>query len=179
MKERPILFSAPMVRALLAGTKTQTRRLVAEPHRSSRYGQLGDRLWVRETWGAADRFYEGHDLDEPRVVAYRADRSAIQWDAEPPRKIPACDLNTWNWDSIKWKPSIFMPRWASRITLEITEMRTQRLQDISADDAKAEGFDGSVFDAVHWYSMLWDQINGPGSWKSNPWAWAISFRRAP
>jgi len=179
MTERPILFSAPMVRALLSGTKTQTRRIISERDLAkavvsggwcapgevprgwlcdqvARHGRPGDRLWVRETFCYSD----GH-ASPKGTVCYRAN-------------LPADEAT-----GFTWKPSIFMRRADSRITLEITEVRAQRLQDISADDAKAEGFDGSVFDAVQWYATLWDQINGAGSWASNPWVWAISFRRLP
>lgn len=201
MKERPILFSAPMVRALLAGTKTQTRRAakltagahVKEPggHRrwhpadpeatlACPYGQPGDLLWVRETW---------HDASSSlhSCALYRADGIDLHWD--------------------KWTPSIHMPRWASRITLEITRVRIERLQGISEADAKAEGIERAT-DFPGWYrhplrgdspgladagkagkcptafprlafQALWESINGPASWDANPWVWAIEFRRLP
>ncbi len=189
MKERPILFNAPMVRALLANTKTQTRRIVKardlewmdvhqglrEPDNAERcpYGQPGDRLWVRETFGHFERnenFAPGCD------VFYRADGESLA--VEP------------------WRPSIHMPRWASRITLEITSVRVERLQEISIEDAKAEGAwgpDDSIVQKVADYfgtdifsanprkafQMLWESINGPDSWAANPWVWAIEFRRVP
>lgn len=185
MKERPILFSAPMVRALLAGTKTQTRRVAKNlPHESEYepglfsmmvvrdgklmeatggvgmlkplcpYGQPGDRLWVRETWTE----WEGTFL-------YRAD-------------FEGCEV-AW-----KWTPSIHMPRKSSRITLEVTAVRVERLQDISEEDAKAEGaggerYIGQGFDhCVHReaYRTLWNDINGPGSWDANPWVWVVEFK---
>lgn len=167
MKERPILFSAPMVRALLSGAKTQTRRVVkpqpyengspehfsiSELSKFCHYGQPGDRLWVRET------FFGGY----PGVAntLYRATHA----DA-----------------AVKWRPSIFMPRQASRLTLEITGVRVERLTTISVSDAIAEGYDGSVDDpidpSVKWYSRLWESINGAGSWAANPWVWVIEFRR--
>ncbi|TXH90322.1 MAG: hypothetical protein E6Q78_05105 [Rhodoferax sp.] len=175
MKEHPILFSAPMVRAILAGTKTQTRRVVKPtpewigksgvlsfngrvglPHAICPYGQPGDRLWVREAWNGYGPFKDGMHY------YYRA-----------------TDQNP---DSTKWKPSIHMPRAASRITLEITGVRVERLQDISEADAKAEGykeFPGSVnqMDPVTWYQALWEQINGPGAWDANPWVWVVKFKR--
>ena len=186
MKERPILFSAPMVRALLAGTKTQTRRIIKPQHlaffnqdaaamlsdwneRPLPYGQPGDRLWVRETW---------HDASSSlhSCALYRADGIDLHWG--------------------KWAPSIHMPRWASRITLEITSVRVERLQEISIEDAKAEGAwgpDDSIVQKVADYfgtdifsanprkafQMLWESINGPDSWAANPWVWAIEFRRVP
>ncbi len=188
MKERAILFSAPMVRAILEDRKTVTRRLVRNPRdrngsglavsrmRSfphvgqlhdgswmfadvpksewsqalpeshlkggglrSPYGGPGDRLWVRETWGSADHYYQDHENDDPSVVAYAADRSAIQFHAKAPRPIPSWDIAQWNWDKMRWRPSIHMPRWASRITLDVIDVRVERLQDITEDDAKAEG----------------------------------------
>ena len=202
MKERPILFSAPMVRALLAGTKTQTRRIIKPQHlaffnqdaaamlsdwneRPLPYGQTGDRLWVREAWGLhaygddTDWLKGGctaMDLDD-HVIAYRADWGPLQ-------------------DGCHWRPSIHMPRAASRITLEITSVRVERLQEISIEDAKAEGAwgpDDSIVQKVADYfgtdifsanprkafQMLWESINGPDSWAANPWVWAIEFRRVP
>jgi len=197
MTERPILMSAPMVRALLAGRKAQTRRVVKHEHASEievwawngvswRFGVYGEggvaadmggiqcpygvpggtRLWVRETWAKAG---EVGDATE-----YRADNH------DP--------------SAGKWRPSIHMPRWASRITLAVTAVRVERLQDISEADAVAEGtpcrtcgrhVDGHGEDdcecfhstrvAVESYRSLWESINGPGSWAANPWVWAISF----
>ena len=187
MSERPILFSAPMVRALLAGTKQQTRRVVKlrngqylppseradtngwrQMLRLCPYGQPGDRLWVRETWGI-DQADNGGDRHWHRFV-YRADPGAQPLDNGTP---------------VPWKPSIHMPRSASRITLEITEVRVQRLQEISEEDARAEGVqmpDGTPTPPDWWsyrqeFSHLWESINGPGSWDANPWLWCISFRR--
>ena len=190
MKERPILFSAPMVRALLAGTKTQTRRIIKPQHlaffnqdaaamlsdwneRPLPYGQPGDRLWVRETFG---HFERNQHFKPGCNVYYRADGNCLE--LEP------------------WRPSIHMPRWASRITLEITSVRVERLQEISIEDAKAEGAwgpDDSIVQKVADYfgtdifsanprkafQMLWESINGPDSWAANPWVWAIEFRRVP
>jgi hypothetical protein len=177
MKERPILFSAPMVHAILAGQKTQTRRVrfvFGCP-----YGQPGDRLWVRESW-ARD--------DEDGQVMYRADIGrdvcADAWEQGRIEGVPR----------YKWKPSIHMPRWASRILLEVTSVRVERLQDISESDALAEGvtpkwepgcsgrlmdaFGGFSFrPAASAYAELWEQINGPGSWDTNPWVWVIEFKR--
>lgn len=172
VKNRPILFSGAMVRALLAGTKTQTRRVckldvragMPEPELASLlrccpYGQPGDRLWVRETW-ATHPDYGG------RHAIYRTDRGC-EHDAE------------------RWTPSIHMPRWASRITLEVTGVRVERLQNIGEGDAKAEGVqmpDGTPTPPEWWsyrreFAHLWEQINGPGSWDANPWAWVVEFKR--
>ena len=187
MTDRPILFSAEMVRAILHGRKTQTRRVVkltADGHvqapskhlrwyptdpgaiQACRYGQAGDLLWVRETWA---RHASGVD--------YAADFAAVSRPQAGP-----------------WRPSIHMPRWASRITLRTTDIRVERLQDISEDDARAEGamwHDGGTYwhsgwshdysdvhaDAYSSFARLWNKINGPGAWDANPWVWAISFER--
>lgn len=185
MKERPILFSAPMVRALLDGRKTQTRRIVKFPHppegwhvNNCPYGQPGDRLWVRESgWERPYRttkmMREGADT-WPRF-AYAAD----DWSDNDRADFKAFGF--------KPRPSIHMPRWASRILLEITGIRVERLQDISEEDARAEGCEvpaiiypdepHSAYSYVEQYRLLWESINGPGSWDANPWVWCISFRR--
>lgn len=188
MADRPILFSAQMVRALLAGTKTQTRRAVKprkdpdygcqmapgeiagdeHPERLCPYGRPGDRLWVRETWltvNGDDTFYRADYLADPA-----GDRA----------------------HGVAWTPSIHMPRARSRITLEVTGVRVERLQDISEEDARAEGVERSgecnwrdYLDHPHndftsarrSYRSLWDSINGPGSWDANPWVWVVEFRR--
>ena len=190
MKERPILMSAPMVRAILDGTKTQTRRVVKPQtiNRSARvrgawqdsatnkhivcpYGYPGDRLWVRETW-QHENFPFG-PYDASCTVFYRAD---FMDDPHGPdgEKSPEGKYRTWS-------PSIHMPRAASRILLEITAVRVERLKDITVSDAMAEGYDGSIDDpldpSIQWYSSLWEQINGPCSWDANPWVWVIEFRR--
>ena len=212
MKERPILFSAPMVRAILDGRKTVTRRIVKPvgnddafvlldhgkgfwPYRSDDgessitadgnetphscpYGRSGDRLWVREA-------FHGYHWDKPRAV-YRADgeRQRVRTQIE-------------SYEVGRWTPSIHMPRWASRITLEIVSVRVERLQDISYEDALAEGVldfrqliapecqQGETADEcarrLCWpqrsYRQLWESINGEGSWAKNPWVWVIEFRR--
>ena len=170
MKERPIIFNTEMVKAILEGRKTQTRRVI-KPQPSGiilvwehcPYGQVGDRLWVRETWNA------GHDGQS--LPVFKAGLSA-----DLTKELEADEL----WSG--WKPSIHMPRWASRITLEITEIRVERLQEITEEDAKAEGCvkqikDGLIFDsAIHEYSWLWDSLNAKYPWESNPWVWVISFK---
>lgn len=205
MKSRPILFSGPMVRALLGGTKTQTRRIM-KPEQSADiecftnhekdkltwlgwyrhadgnlyrkswdercpYGMPGDQLWVRETWQAVKEWHHGYTLDIPHaggMIRYRA-----------------TDDEAWV-PVMPWRPSIFMPRYASRITLEITGVRVERLNYISANDALAEGVsgrrEGGDTDA-YWvpppdvYRELWESINGPGSWALNPFVWVITFKR--
>lgn len=233
MTDRPIIFSAPMVRALLAGTKTQTRRVLgpgtsfldgspwprghaaqswrwdrawvdpgpspagnAGPylkvprgddqtvHRVYPIWWLGMRLWVREAWAPLTALT--HNDPGTRALAdrgfYRADRGTV--DGEIGR----------------WRPSIHMPRWASRLTLTVTDVRVQRLQNISEADAWAEGVqtwaqcladdpaitDGHIDAMVkeagdhpgsgrNGFACLWNSINGPGAWQANPWVAAISF----
>jgi hypothetical protein len=179
MIERPILFSAPMIRAILAGTKTQTRRIIkpqpATHHDISpfdcRHGLPGDQLWVRETFWRARK-----DCKYPD--------KAKSWIGYP------ADLNDngksfWESWGFKKTPSIHMPRAASRITIEITGTRPERLQDISKADVIAEGITerrGYPIEDCHagWherYADLWEAINGPRSWIENPLVWVISFRR--
>ena len=181
MTERPIMFKGPMVRAILDGTKTQTRRLV-NVKRGCPYGCVGDRLWVRETFSLLNANYIPVEGRNPLFthVSYRADH--IDKDGDGPAH------------PMKWRPSIFMPRGSSRIELEVTEIRAMRLQDISEEDAEAEGamtwwnglsrkeqaeaYDGGRGPTAA-FRMLWDSINakrGVG-WNTNPWVWAVSFRR--
>lgn len=212
MKERPILFSAPMVRALLCDAKTQTRRLVKpqplfegggcwfpaigkvdalhyanENHWKKGaaewcpYGAPGDRLWVKETHAL---YGDPNDAPNARpLVACRATDEAKT-------------------AGVRWRPSIHMPRWASRLTLEVTGVRVERLQAITEADAKAEGVrkdygrsvplemsgfvepwynyeepDAWVSSAAASFASLWRSINGAESWAANPWVWVVSFRR--
>lgn len=222
MRERPILFSAPMVRAILEGRKVQTRRVVkpqpkvaqllthsgwsawhdekGQPLRN-RYGQPGDRLWVRETFArwTARELFSGRPIP---TLSFRAGRPVLRLPDDAPFLLP---LEQWDrgWDDdlkpadVRWRPSIHMPRAASRITLEITDVRVQRLQECSEADAIAEGIErddegrwtdylcqgfGGYFDhpaqgARLSYASLWDAINGAGAWNANPWVWALTFRR--
>lgn len=155
MKERPILFSGPMVRAILDGRKTQTRRLI-KPGRPCPYGQAGERMWVREAWG---RHPESH------TIVYKADAD------RPPHFIgKSCEP--------KWRPSIHMPRAYSRILLEITGVRRERLHDISNGDALAEGVEPRLgHSAAYCFSLLWESIHGPNAWDVNPWVWVIEFKK--
>ncbi|CAG2126819.1 hypothetical protein LMG31506_00188 [Cupriavidus yeoncheonensis] len=201
-KERPILFSGAMVRAILDGRKTQTRRVVKpQPEVSEQgnlmgdwlakpldglllpklqditihcpYGQRGDRLWVRETWA------QPVPLD-PGPTVYRADYPACV----PPgyERIPKAD-------EITWKPSIHMPRALCRLALEVTGVRVERLNECSEADAIAEGIerDGDGWKSYAGgscvafpttsYASLWDSINGASAWEENPWVWVVEFRR--
>ncbi|HGM6992107.1 TPA: hypothetical protein ACKP7H_002359 [Serratia marcescens] len=232
MKERPVIFNGEMVRAILDGRKTQTRRVMKVQPESSGFGlrfiteslnnrdtgkyfwsqsdafginkprskpflcpfgQVGDRLWVREAYqGPLFNFdqmetylEDTSKFERPEFCEYRADggKTPEYYDAD---------------DNLRygWKPSIHMPRWASRITLEITAVRVERLNDISEEDAEAEGIDMEAlydsqdcYDCIADHNMtgrptvtgafkyLWESIYGVDSWNANPWVWAISFRR--
>lgn len=224
MKERPILFSAPMVRAILDGSKTQTRRVAKLPHQNplgqwepmtiggenggrtvegksiplqgaiwhtrtgdcimSPHGQPGDRLWVRETFSPIYPQDPNYNGGEPIEYDYAAtyQHGYRLGDTLGIKKV--------------WKPSIHMPRKASRILLDVTGVRVERLQDISEADCWAEGIDACdgllddlkiidmakrmgrcMEDAAPTYAALWESINGAGSWEANPWVWVISFKR--
>lgn len=196
MRERPILFSAPMIRAILDGRKTQTRRIVKPapssdtteilhsegrewrewfPHNGNMlpkmwiircpHGQPGDRLWVKETW----RTSYAHDSVKPLDIP---EGDPIRYEADGEETGPPL----WGWGRIR--QSIFMRQWMSRITLEITGIRVERLQDITPDDCRAEGMphENNDIGVRYGYGQLWNQINGPGSWDANPWVWALTFK---
>lgn len=191
MKERGIIFNGEMVRAILDGRKTQTRRIVknvmldngiwlkkptktrsgttthvldAPKHNLCPLGKIGDRLYVREAFKAG--------VCTESTIAYKATHKPS-------------DLEEGWYEEIKWTPSIHMPRRYSRITLEITDVRVERLNDISNDDAKSEGCwygrGGGVPDKAitpsDQFPTLWEEIYGDGSWSSNPWVWVIEFKR--
>lgn len=215
MRERPIIFNADMVRAVLDGRKTQTRRIVNgvpsshdfhgwvlsststkdegkafwaigkspllnQPIRvRCPFGEVGDRLWVRETW-MPDAPRDGTWAD---VEFYGCKGSPLSMIPERFRKPEHC-IHRASWDGsemVGWTPSIHMPRWASRITLEITGVRVELLQDISEQDAAAEGAatELSLIGDKHYlgYRSLWKSIYGADSWQANPWVWVIEFRR--
>ncbi|HBQ8759856.1 TPA: morphogenetic protein [Klebsiella quasipneumoniae] len=196
MKERGMIFNAEMVRALLDGRKTQTRRIIKDCtvgrdpiskfikigkkfigcypedvpeliRECCPYGVPGDRIWVRETWARYNIDQNIHD------IAYRATTPA-DWPEEG-----------------RWRPSIHMPRWASRIVLEITDVRVEQLNAISQEDAQAEGMEltgwrptysdpdsgGEVMTPYDNFAELWSSIYGDESWKANPWVWVIEFKR--
>ncbi len=224
MKERPILFSAPMVRAIMTGQKTQTRRdvkpqptfpiiIAGDPHthrfqfpgrepitesgmmRNCPYGQPGDRLWVKESY----RFPESLDADAPSLIGemaidagYKKPWCPTQWEADGSMS----SLSEWRGFMTppaiakpgKLRPSIHMPRWASRILLEIVSVRLERLQDISESDCIAEGAPGGpgaipgyAYNAtpMEHYRHIWTSINGQASWDANPWVWVVEFKHRP
>jgi len=162
VKEHPILFSTEMVRALLAGKKTVTRRL----SKSWLKVKAGDLLWVRETIDALCGCDASYVADNARLV----DAHPEKWDIwQHGRDLPYRTI-----------PSIFMPKWASRITLRATEdARVERLRDITEEEALAEGCEGCLdFTAAMKYAVLWDSLNGKTHpWKSNPEVVRIAFKR--
>ncbi|EHW2661112.1 hypothetical protein K3D86_002394 [Escherichia coli] len=207
MKERGMIFNGEMVRAILDGRKTQTRRIVNSstdnslrlreqyPHKhyniNCPFGQPGDRIWVRETWGVVS-----HELDEDgRIQPWTPDRPATAIHEMPfgngyysGHAIYAADGEfTWGDDDgyedgrSCWKPSIHMPRWASRILLEITDVRVERLNNISECDAKSEGgpTECTLIGDKYFpgFRSLWKSIYGEESWAANPWVWVIEFKR--
>lgn len=154
------------------------------------YGAIGDRLWVQEAFASADTMYQGHENDIPSVVAYRADKSAIQWDSDRPRSIPDWDRVQWNWDALRWKSRASMPRDFARLFLDVVAVRVERLQAITTEDIAAEGLlpqpEGPFvrrripldlrqrFRFIEW----WDELHGKRApWSSNPWVWRLEFRR--
>ena len=206
MKERPMIFNAEMVRAILDGRKTQTRRIVKLSHERGMvnpvirgrngeicsitcrlspmfcpFGQPGDRIWVREAFqgplipeeALSEFLGENPDkFESPAYCEYAADGG-------PRPEYVDADENT----RYGWRPSIHMPRWASRITLEITGVRVERLASIRSDDARAEGYppsraaDGGNIDPWLWFRDLWDGIYPEQAFKHNPWVWVIEFKR--
>ena len=220
MKERPVIFNGEMVRAILDGRKTQTRRALnwkRQPYTEMAerddgslwpwaedgehggdiwfpcpFGEVGDRLWVRETWGVVS-----HDFDEnERIIDWVPDRPATAIHEMPfgngyysGHAIYAVDGQfTWGDDDGHgerscWKPSIHMPRAACRILLEITAVRVERLNDIRESDARAEGVmptPGAAELLVGGklaFAELWASIYGHENWRANPWVWVIEFCR--
>ncbi len=213
MKTHPILFSSPMINALLEGRKTQTRRILKgsrefkgpysveymEQYKNHEgwsticpYGSPGDLIWARETTEA-----DYATSDAVTLAKYAADASPVLYPGpeqdEHSEQAYGGSIAHW-WYSKDACPSIHMPRWASRLTLELTGVRVERLQDISESDALAEGCDpympgeGIIKpprypdehqyrpDYKTGYEVLWNSINGPGSWERNEWVWVIGFR---
>ena len=194
MKERPILFNADMVRAILDGRKTQTRRVVTAKQMAKAHGLMMEdeaidwcpysrdgcrRLWVRETWGLDEPgilkkcngklglYMDGTALDSHFSVLYKATQAM---DPDYP---------------MYWRPSIHMPRWASRITMEVVDVRVERVKSIDHDDARKEGVvldtvAGGGDDRYPWaFHRLWDSINAKRGfgWDVNPWVWAVTFKQ--
>lgn len=205
MKERGIIFRPELAKAVHLGIKTQTRREVKpQPHAGVRpiaiahprapdavfedghgrplrcpYGQPGDRLWVRETW-AYDLNVDREET--PELLAWIRERGSSRINF---RGTGAQQTGCGGAPG-RWRPSIHMPRWASRTTLEIIDVRVERLQEITEEDARAEGVEPAPFckagrpsgmEHVEAFEDLWDSINGAGSWDANPFVWRIEFRR--
>jgi hypothetical protein len=210
VKERPILFSGPMVRAILGGHKTQTRRVLGHRgnlsdydgsgyfetrdgehvaiERLCPYGVPGDRLWVRETWTA---LHPADDFNEFGGIPSRNDCCDIYYKADDPLRGADRDVRGYG-----YKPSIHMPRWASRLLLEVESVRVERVQDISEQDAIAEGCEpwipcgsitgtrniiGGAMVEVKYrdaFAYLWDRKNGKRrfEWESNSWVWVVTFK---
>lgn len=232
MKSRPLSFSGPMVVAIRGGRKFQTRRIAREPmpwhgcvtgdcphakqtecdaalRALSPYGQIGDRLWVRETWTAdfGHTFSDQvgawwHEVPKSlrteaavEMLYYRADTSCYHRPEQPDDDARfGSDIRRSTWtptdddlDGIKWRSSRLMPRWASRMTLEIVDVRVEWLRDIKPEDAIREGYpyDGvqelSPQEYVMWFRELWDSLNEDEGrrWKANPLVWVISFKVLP
>lgn len=226
VKERPILFNGPMVRAILDGRKTQTRRLVkpqpfVRPWQAANgevddavfwrfgeeredwpsaatcpYGAPGDRLWVREAWKSSTYSCDDEPTSDDHECSEHCEQTLVYYAATPRVGLRAkpdgarmryLDDSTplSEWYERGWRPSIHMPRWASRITLEVTDVRVERLRIISDADARAEGVDGhepcgDFGQAVSDFRKLWDSINGERApWSTNPWVWVVGFRRLP
>ena len=236
MKERPIIFTADSVRGILAGAKTQTRRVikpqfepwvettvypsgdyqmgnfasgtgrlslcVATEYRACPYGIPGDHLWVRETYSLQTSCdCSPHPFSDGRPLRQWVDSdSGNRWaqpyyratDPEPELccESPRCRCCREGEPGPHWKSAMFMPQWASRIGLELTDVRVQRVQEINREDARAEGIDADGGDDEHRnrstvenYRVVWDQINakresGAFAWAKNPWVWALSFKAA-
>lgn len=220
MKEHPIIFSGPMVRAILAGTKTQTRRIVRADCQGYEKLDLGERgilyqggmreqawtkggRWVRAPYAPGDRLWVREALRKSRE--YPGFGFGVKYDADYVQTAHAagcptgyCGRALWPWKSTHLTGR-YCPRWASRLTLEVTEVCVHRLQEISEEDAKAEGMEfhdgrgvgcsgyrhsrdhGYVYEtAARAFAVAWDSINGKRApWESNPWVWAIRFGRAP
>jgi hypothetical protein len=182
MKEHPILFSTPMVKAILEGRKTQTRRIIKGKGDAGAcaklliedcpYGQAGDRLWVRETFC--------YKIDPITAIV---SENEFWYKATNPEVIKIDDDGSYafrkdGWSASPWLPSIHMPRKASRLTLEITSIRVEKLQEITSADALKEGIPASFRHEITEFKALWDSINGKTyPWSDNPWVWIIEFER--
>ena len=218
MKERGVIFNAEMVQAILDGRKTQTRRIIKDCsvgrdpiskfiqigkkfigcypedvpeliRECCPFGAVGDRIWVREAFRVM-----GCATDVARLMYKASERSSF---TEATRTVPVASCT--KQPSHKWTPSIHMPRWASRIMLEITHVRVERLNSISEEDAAAEGVGSALWFAakgvpeeewaslgehgaerashINTFATLWESIYGTSSWQANPWVWVIEFRR--
>lgn len=212
MKERPILFKGPMVRTILSGEKTVTRRALKMPHgfwetsatgelvpipANCPYGKPGDRLWVRETFAFLgnedgccidwqDNLVKGDERGAARIYRASCPPGDYGLNQIPAKAEWKPDTEAMEYDGA-WRPSIHMPRWASRILLEITAVRVERLQDISRADIRAEGLqcppelasDDVSPNYRDWYPAAWRELweSTGGDWCANPWVWVVEFKR--
>lgn len=193
-KERPILFSGEMVRAIRKGRKTQTRRVIKpQPELNQKecvsgewlenihcpFGNPGDALWVREGW----RFKDFSGIGEPLIEYAAGGKEWVEEEDIPENWIDRlepiwsdmsdmCERDDLRRSAERWRPSIHMPRWASRITLGITNLRIERLNDCDGADARSEGFKG-----LQDFKNLWDKLNAArgNGWDSNPLVWVVEF----
>jgi len=208
MADKPILFSAPMVRALLDGRKTQTRRVINAPSAHDAIAVFGadfltlrgnfdllpiralrgDRLWVREAWRSMDGL-DGSNATEIAAncieAGYRRPWAPLHYEADGARVDWIAELRGFGTKAGRYRHARFMPRWASRLTLIVTDVRVQRLQDISGEECAAEGVcefamlpptDADAADARIVFRDLWNRLHGPEAWDANPWVAAYSFR---
>lgn len=197
--EKPIIFNDKMVRAILEGRKTQTRRIAKPPKGfdwvdeslgtvaskndgmwpvyeleevSNPFGQVGDYLWVREAHSIVPRTAYAQSEGVNQVISPLNSHDAAIYRADWERSPPS-----------RWKPSIHMPRWAARINLQIKKIRVERLQDISQSGAKAEGFEPEIINgqvnckATTFFHTLWINLYGVAAWSNNPWVYVIEFER--
>ncbi|WP_109426592.1 hypothetical protein [Acinetobacter baumannii] len=201
MRERPIIFNTAMVKAILEGRKTQTRRLVKEKliseqaefesgnrpnvihsepslkyyiDNSCPFGQVGDHLWVRETFCIGSIEEQDHYQGWPKPLYVYQDGDPKQY----PIHKEWCLSEGISFDDVQWKPSIHMPRSACRIVLEITNIRVERLLSISESDCVKEGIGSSLLRDCKKpkFMQLWEEIYGEGTCLDNPWVWVIEFK---
>lgn len=192
MKERPMLMTPENGQKCYDETKTQTRRIITdkwwccfdpedEEDRAKAlllcpYGKVGDRLWIREAW----QVDAPHDGTWPDTVFYGCKGAPLDLIPEVYRSSKHCLFRgSWTGTDLIWRPSIHMPRWACRTVVEIVSIEIERLQEITEEDARAEGIQEYGIGAIHDFMQLWTSINGEGSWALNPFVWVIEYKRVP
>lgn len=167
MKERPIIFSGPMVRSLISGIKTQTRRIAKDQSgiipSNNPYGHAGDLLWVKESWRTLSKY----DMLKPTLIPINA---SIEYKADQYK-------NTQEGMSEKWRTPLFIQKRFSRLELVILNVRYEKLMACTELDAMAEGVGSIHVNALAQYKAIWEGLHGLGSWEKNPWVWVIEFRR--